>query len=153
MLLRFARVICPDVRGDVLYVSSVVVMQVRDHLGTCFAVARVHHDINCCYVLFSCHLCHVITFSSFVQTMQMTCPRVRLATNYVLLVIGCMVDLLLPCYHRCKVPCSYVVFSLVMKCHLVELVAIVVFTSMMHACVFRDHLHVHFDEVLTLCHV
>ena len=50
-------------------------------------------------------------------------------------------------------PCSYDVFSLVMKCHLVELVAIVVFTSMKHACVFRDHLHVHFDEVLTLCHV
>ena len=145
--------ICPDVRGDVLYVLSVVVMHVRDRLGACFAVARVHHDINCCCVLFSCHLCHVISFSSFVRMMQMTCPRVRLATNYVLLVIGCMVDLLLPCYHHCKVPCSYDVFSLVMKCHLVELVAIVVFTSMKHACVFWDHLHVHFEEVLTLCHV
>src|SRR6187399_1789082 len=152
-MLRFARVICPDVRGDVLYVLPVVVMHVRDHLGACFAVARVHHVINCCYVLFSCHLCHVITFSSFVQTMQMTCPRVRLVTNYVLLVIGCMVDLLFPCYHHRKVPCSHVVFSLVLKCHLVELVVIVVFASMMHACVFRDHLHMFFNEVLTLCHV
>ena len=85
--------------------------------------------------------------------MQMTCPRVRLVTNYVLCVIGCMVDLLLPCYHRYKVPCSHVVFSLVMKCHLVELVAIGVFTTMMHACVFWDHRHMYFDEVLTLCHV
>ena len=50
-------------------------------------------------------------------------------------------------------PCGCDVFSLVMKCHLVELVAIVVFTSMKHACVFRDHLHVYVDEVLTLCHV
>ena len=83
----------------------------------------------------------------------MTCPRVRLATNYVLLVIGRMVDLLFPCYLRCKVPCSCDVFSLVMKCHLDELVVIVVFTSMKHACVFRDHLHVYVDEVLTLCHV
>ena len=80
--------------------------------------------------------------------MQMTCPRVRLATNYVLCVIGCMVDLLLPCYHRCKVPCSHVVFSLVMKCHLVELVVIGVFTTMMHACVFRDHRHVYLMRCL-----
>ena len=152
-MLRFARVICPDVRGDVLYVLPVVVMHVRDHLGACFAVARVHHDINCCYVLFLCHLCHVISFTSLVRMIQMTCPHVHLATNYMFLVIGCMVDLLLPCYHRCKVPGSYDVFSLVMKCHLDELVAIVVFTSMKHACVFRDHLHVYFDEVLTLCHV
>ena len=50
-------------------------------------------------------------------------------------------------------PCSHVVFSLVMKCHLVELVVIGVFTTMMHACVFRDHRHMYFDEVLTLCHV
>src|SRR6187399_402700 len=82
-MLRFARVICPDVRGDLLYVSSVVVMHVRDHLGACFAVARVHHDINCCYVIFLCHLCHVISSSSFVRMMQMTCPRVRLAMIYV----------------------------------------------------------------------
>ena len=152
-MLRFARIICPDVRGELLYVLPVVVMHVRDHLGACFAVARVHHDINCCYVMFLCHLCHVISFSSFVRMMQMTCPRVRLAMLYMLYVISCMVDLLLPCYHRCKVPCGCDVVSLVMKCHLVELVAIVVFISMKHACVFRDHLHVHFDEVLTLCHV
>ena len=85
--------------------------------------------------------------------MQMTCPRVRLAMLYMLYVIGCMIDLLLLCYHRCKVPCGCDVVSLVMKCHLVELVAIVVFTSMKHACVLRDHLHVYFDEVLTSCHV
>ena len=153
MLLRFAHIACPDVRGIVHYVLSVIVMHVRGHLGACFAVARVYDDINCCYVLFSCHLWHVISFSSFVQTMQMTCPRVRLATNYVLCVIGCMVDLLLPCYYLCKVPCSHVVFSLVMKCHLVELVVIGVFTTLMHACVFRDHRHMYFDEVLTPCHV
>ena len=128
-------------------------MHVRDHLGACFSVAIVHPNINCCYVMFLCHLCYVISFSSFVRMMQMTCPRVRLAMLYVLYVIGCMVDLLLPCYHSCKVPCSCDVVSLVMKCHLVELVAIVVFTYMKHACVFRDHLHVYFDEVLTLCHV
>ena len=95
----------------------------------------------------------MISSSSFVQMMQMTCPRVRLATNYVLGVIGCMVDVLFPCYHRCKMPCSNVVFLLVMICHVVELVVIVVFTTMMHACVFRDHRHMYFDEVLTLCHV
>ena len=72
-------------------------MHVRDHLGACFAVARVHHDINCCYVMFLCHLCHVISFSSFVRMMQMTCPRVRLAMLYMLFVLGCMIDLFLPC--------------------------------------------------------
>ena len=153
MFVRFAHIACPDVRGIVHYVLSFGVMRVRDHVGACFAVARVHHDMNCCYVLFLCHLCHVISFSSFVRMMQMTCPRVRLAMLYVLLVTGCMLDLLLPCYHRCKVPCGCDVVSLVMKCHLVELVAIVVSTSMMHACVFRNHLRVYFDEVLTFCHV
>ena len=147
MIVRFAHIACPDVRGIVHYVLSIGVMHVRDHLGACFAVARVHHDINCCYVMF---LCHVLSFSSFVRMMQMTCPRVRLAMLYVLYVLGSMIDLFFPCYHRCKVPCGHDVVSLVTKCHLVELVAIVVFTSMMHACVFRDHLHVYFDEVLTL---
>ena len=72
-------------------------MHVRDHLGACFAVAKVHRDINCCYVMFLSHLCHVISFSSFVRMMQMTCPRVRLAMLYMLYVLGCMIDLFLPC--------------------------------------------------------
>ena len=153
MVLRFAHIACPDVRGIVHYVLSFIVMHVRDHLGACFAVARVHRDINCCYVMFLCHLCHVISSSSFVRMMQMTCPRVRLAMLYMLYVLGSMLDLFLSCYPRCKVPCGCDVVSLVMKCRLVELVAIVVFTSMKHACVFQDHLHVYFDEVLTSCHV
>ena len=52
-------------------------MLVWVHLDALISVARVLLVINCCYLLFCCHVCDMITWCMFIQMMQMICQNVH----------------------------------------------------------------------------
>ena len=95
--VRFVHMICQNDRGDVYYVLFHCVMHYWDHLDVLIFVTRVLLDINCCYLLFSCHVWDVITWCMFIQMMQMRCQNVQHEMLYMLVAVACMLEFILPC--------------------------------------------------------
>ena len=89
--------ICQNDRGDMYYVLFHCVMLVWVHLDVLIFVTRVLLVINCCYLLFCCHVWDMITWCMFIQMMQMICQNVHHEMLYMLVAIACLFEFILPC--------------------------------------------------------